>query len=129
MRKIVVWAGALLLLSGCFGSSLAHEHVLANGSVVNYTNWINKLGKGCCNNQDCRPIPANYERTENGVLEVLVPGEGPAQGTVAWCPVLPHHYLKSGNAPDGSQAHYCVYYAAGSTPCEQFICYQPPAQY
>ncbi|MPZ38878.1 MAG: hypothetical protein GEU95_12595 [Rhizobiales bacterium] len=107
----------------------AHEVTLATGATVNYTNWVNKAGKGCCNNHDCRPIPANFERTRNGQLEVFVIGEGVAAGQSEWCPIHSQHYLSKGNAPDGSQSHYCVWQQAGTTPCAQLLCYQPPAQY
>jgi hypothetical protein len=107
----------------------AHEVTLENGATVNYTNWVNKDGRGCCNNHDCRPIPPGYERTNNGRLEVYVVGEGTAKGQAEWCPVKPQHYLSRGNAPDGSRSHYCVWYQAGSTPCTQLLCYQPQVQY
>lgn len=107
----------------------AHEHVLVNGDVVNYSNWVNKNGHGCCNNEDCLPIPEGFERTREGVLEVFVEGRGVAKGKSEWCPVMAHHYLSKGNAPNGSVSHYCVWHHAGNTPCLQFICYQPQAMY
>jgi hypothetical protein len=48
--------------------------------------------KGCCNNQDCGELKDENERTTSaGTVEVKIDSE--------WCPVLPHHYLKRGNAP------------------------------
>lgn len=76
------------------------------------------------------PLAKEHQRTRNGELEVFVQGVGVARGKSEWCPVLRHHYLRSGNAPDGSSAHSCVTnYYGGTTPCEQFICYQPEALY
>jgi hypothetical protein len=103
----------------------AHEMTQANGETINYTNWVNRDGRGCCNNHDCRPIPPGYERTNNGRLEVYVVGEGVAAGQAEWCPVTPQHYLSRGNAPDGSHSHYCIWERAGTTPCAQLLCYQP----
>lgn len=120
--KITLWALLSVLALTTVKAHEVHDH----GVTVNYHNWVNNEGKGCCNNQDCRPLPANYERISNGTHEVFVEGEGVAEGQKAWCPVLAKHYLSRGNAPDGSRAHYCVWYANGSTPCEQLLCYQPP---
>lgn len=83
-----------------------------------YQNWMNGLKQGCCNNLDCHPIKDDDERTIKGELHVRVKGQ--------WCPVLQHHYLTQGNAPDASVSHICVTgHYGGKTPCEQFICYQP----
>ena len=95
-----------------------------------YRNWVNRNGQGCCNNTDCAPLPDGAVRTIDGRMHAFIRGKGIATGQSAWCPVLPHHYLKSGNAPDGSSYHACVYAGyGGQTPCEQFICFQPPALY
>lgn len=92
-----------------------------------YTNWANKNHLGCCNNMDCAPIAEGEERI-NGRIEVFVRGVGAAKGQAAWCPVLSHHYLSTGNAPNGSASHYCITdYYGGTTPCAQFVCYQPQA--
>lgn len=88
---------------------------------AHYQNWINKNGKGCCNDNDCGELPPDRERVTRAGLEVRIEGQ--------WCPVLAHHYLKAGNAPNGEVAHVCVVkrYNALDTrpPCERFICYQP----
>lgn len=91
-----------------------------------YTGWINNEHKGCCNNQDCKSIPEAWERVTNGILEIYVQGVGVAKGQFEWCPVLKKHYLSSGNVPNASVSHYCIsdFYGA-TTPCSQFICYQP----
>jgi hypothetical protein len=122
--RLLLWAAMM-----CFvvAGVKAHEVRQPNGTVVNYTNWANKNNQGCCNNQDCKPIPAGYERTNNGRLEVFVPGEGKAKGQAGWCPVMAHHYLSRGNAPDGSVSHYCIWHVLGDTPCSQLLCYQPQA--
>jgi hypothetical protein len=93
---------------------------------ASYQSWVNRNGHGCCNDTDCREIGAGEEREQHGALEVLIHGVGAARGQVAWCPVLSHHYLKAGNVPNASVSHVCVtgYYGA-TTPCTQFICYQP----
>lgn len=120
----LLWAATL-----CFvvAGVKAHEVRQPNGTLVNYSNWANKNNQGCCNNQDCRPIPTGYERTNNGSLEVFVLGEGKAKGQAEWCPVKPHHYLSRGNAPDGSVSPYCIWQVIGDTPCNQLLCYQPQA--
>ena len=95
-----------------------------------YRNWVNRLAQPCCNNTDCRPLSAKDVRTFSGELQVFVRGVGIASGLSEWCPVLPHHYLKSGNAPDGSTYHACVTgHYGGQTPCAQLVCFQPPALY
>jgi hypothetical protein len=91
-----------------------------------YQNWVNKKGQGCCNSAHCGTLPGDRIRTRAGELEVFIEGVGQAQGQSAWCPVLPHHYLSAGNAPSWETAHVCVYAGyGGTTPCEQFICFQP----
>jgi hypothetical protein len=119
-----IFAVTLLAIASAPGLN-AHEMPQANGATINYTNWVNRDGRGCCNNHDCRPIPPGYERTDNGRLEVYVVGEGVAAGQAEWCPVNPQHYLSRGNAPDGSQSHFCIWERAGTTPCTQLLCYQP----
>jgi hypothetical protein len=65
--RLLLWAAMM-----CFvvAGVKAHEVRQPNGTVVNYTNWANKNNQGCCNNQDCKPIPAGYERTNNGRLSL-----------------------------------------------------------
>lgn len=95
-----------------------------------YQDWINRIGQGCCNNRDCRPLPDDHLRTIDGRLYVYVRGVGVADGQADWCEVLPRHYLQRGNAPDPSTAHACISNFYGTTtPCAQFICFQPAAQY
>lgn len=92
-----------------------------------YQGWFNSNGHGCCNNKDCREIPSAHEREVGGRLEVWVQGVGVARGQSEWCPVLPHHYLKKGaNVPNAAASHICVSDHYGATsPCAQFICFQP----
>lgn len=87
-----------------------------------YRGWVNGAGAGCCNDRDCGELPDIDERTIAGKLEVRIEGQ--------WCPVLPHHYLKKGNAPNWSSAHVCVAvkipeYGDDRPPCERLLCYQP----
>lgn len=106
---------AILMLMTTARAQHHHERHHAN-----YQNWINKLDKGCCNNEDCGELADGNERTDGGVLAVRIEGE--------WCPVLPHHYLKQGNVPDASTSHVCVQKpsAAGpASPCARLLCYQP----
>lgn len=87
----------------------AHDH---------YSDWVNRKGQECCTDQqDCRALSNEDERTVAGKLEVRVEG--------AWCPVLPHHYLKTGNAPNWQTSHICVVRKLDDGfQCERFICYQ-----
>lgn len=91
-----------------------------------YQGWINKDGKGCCNDRDCKPIAERDTRVAGGRIEILVRGVGQAKGREEWCQVMAHHYLSRGNAPNWETAHACVtdHYGA-QTPCAQFICFQP----
>lgn len=85
-----------------------------------YTNWTNRQGVNCCNNQDCAPLSEYHERTTAIGVEVLVEG--------AWCPIRAEHYLQQGNAPDWSTAHVCVrkqYILHSVSPCDRLLCYQP----
>ena len=129
MRTASYLGMALILFLFAFSAAKAHEVTLADGQVVNYKNWVNKNSKGCCNDQHCRPVPVGFERTREGQLEVLVIGKGVAEGQWAWCPILATHYLKTGNVPNGSVSHYCVWENAGTTPCGQLLCYQPETLY
>lgn len=85
-----------------------------------YHSWINKAGQGCCNNLDCRPLADGDERQTAAGVEVRVEGQ--------WCPVLAHHYLQKGNAPDWSSSHVCVqrpYVPGATSACSRLLCYQP----
>lgn len=110
---------AILALLALATAAQAQEH--HGRHHPNYNNWVNKEDRGCCNNQDCGELSEQNERaTAAGTVEVKIDGE--------WCPVLPHHYLKRGNAPDWSTSHVCVqkYSAmANASACQRLLCYQP----
>lgn len=122
----LLFMAALLLPSPTLGQE-HHGHPPEHAQLhqEHYVNWVNGKDEGCCNNAHCGPLDAKNERTVGGQLEVFVRGRGIATGTSAWCPVLRHHYLSKGNAPNWGTSHSCVYESAGETPCTQFICYQP----
>jgi hypothetical protein len=121
---------ALLLLVLAFPLG-AQAHELTQGHQhVNYSNWKNRkvpTPQGCCNNQDCRPISDENVDERGAEVQVRVEGQ--------WCPVKPHHYLSTGNAPDWTTAHVCVENKYNSSeygetedkrsPCERLLCYQP----
>lgn len=112
----IVGAFILILLLSSFALP-QHNHAQYH---PHYQNWVNRNGEGCCNDQDCGELPDNDERTVRGQLEVRVEGE--------WCPVLPKHYLRSGNVPNASVAHVCVWDQRAQprmSPCERLLCYQP----
>ncbi len=106
---------ALLLLTG---AALAqHNHAQHHAF---YQNWTNKQGMGCCNDQDCGELADADERIEGARLSVRIEG--------TWCPVLPQHYLKSGNVPNASVSHVCVQkqiVPGRGSPCDRLLCYQP----
>lgn len=113
MRAVLA---ALLLCLLCLPAAAEDGHAMFHAY---YQNWLNADGQGCCNNQDCHPI-ADKDVREVPTLEVRVGGE--------WCPVLPRHYLRTGNAPDWSTAHVCVLSNASyqyKSPCERLLCFQP----
>lgn len=98
-----------------------HHHAAGHGF---YRNWINGKDQGCCNDQDCGQLRDEDQRIVNGELEVRIEG--------LWCPILPFHHLKKGNAPDWSTAHVCVqhpysgdYEPDTRAPCERLLCFQP----
>lgn len=110
MRATLAAIALLLLSVAAYG----HE---AHG--VNYRDWVNRAGKGCCNERDCQPILDADVRT-SPVLTVRIEGQ--------WCPVLAHHYLSRGNAPDWSTAHVCVQRPTATDyrpACERLLCFQP----
>lgn len=115
-----------LLLVGASYKPVRGQHHTHSLHHASYQSWVNRNGHGCCNDTDCREISDHEERERDGALEVLIEGVGVAKGQAAWCPVLSHHYLKTGNVPNASVSHACVsaFYGA-TTPCTQFICYQP----
>jgi hypothetical protein len=121
----------MVVVIALFAVTQARSHELhqANGESVNYSNWVNKSGAGCCNNQDCRILKTAELRTTPR-LEINVSGK--------WCPVLTHHYLKTGNAPDGSSNHACIAHpmvddhsgeAYDPDPCSRLLCFQPESMY
>lgn len=109
---------ALLLLLALTGTAQAqHNHAAGH---AHYQSWVNKADKGCCDNLDCGELSAVNERiTVAGTVEVRIEG--------VWCPVLPFHYLKRGNAPNWATSHVCVQksYVPGAPVCPRLLCYQP----
>ena len=111
---IPVLVTVALLLAAADGST----HELNDGrQSVNYSNWVNRAGKGCCNNQDCRPI-ADSDVQLSPVLKVRIGGR--------WCQVKREHYLRTGNAANWQSNHVCIRpYGDGSDPCSRLLCFQP----
>lgn len=109
-----------LIIAAMLIPTLAHaQHNHAQGHAF-YQGWTNQVGRACCNDQDCGTLRDTDERTNAGRLEVRIEGH--------WCPIKPHHYLKSGNAPDWSTAHVCVLKGVpwNIVPvCDRLLCYQP----
>ena len=116
------WAmlGVAILILFMWTISLAlaqHNHAAGHSE---YTKWTNRNGAQCCNGSDCGSLKPEEEKQENGKLYVKVEN--------TWCEVKPHMYLKTGNAPDWSSSHVCVWPSATeySRPvCERLMCYQP----
>ena len=116
MRALLLALVALLLAAPAY----SHD---------SYANWVNKAEKGCCNNTDCRPISDADVRIIGGSYEVDIGKE--------WCRVLPHHFLKTGNAPDWSTAHVCIRsnditerkHGFMGSQCHRLLCFQPKAQF
>ena len=108
---------ALLLLPT---APVQAQHNHAQGHP-DYQHWVNKVGRECCNSQDCVELREQDERTTaTGGIEVRVEGK--------WCPIKPHHYLQTGNAPNWSTSHVCVLKAAPwqiMPVCDRLLCYQP----
>lgn len=119
MRKALMLI--LGLMPGCCGMltpAAAQEHHERHHAT--YQSWVNGEGRNCCNDQDCGELPDADLRTSKDGYEVRIEGK--------WCPVLPHHYLKKGNAPNWSTAHVCVLRPNAylpQDPCERFLCFQP----
>jgi hypothetical protein len=117
MRALFLAILALLLAAT---SAFSHD---------TYTNWVNRAGKGCCNDHDCRPISDDSVKENGGIVEVELGKH--------WCPVLPHHYLKTGNAPDWSTAHVCIQalslsaplQSLSGSPCNRLLCFQPKPKF
>jgi hypothetical protein len=113
-----VMVGFLFLWAASKPARAQHNH---HQHHAIYQNWFNKNGEGCCNNQDCGELAGNDERTSGGVLEVRIEGQ--------WCPVLSRHYLKTGNVPNASVTHVCVWRPDARPdlphPCQRLLCYQP----
>jgi hypothetical protein len=111
----------VLVLLWLYAMSYAQAQEHHERHHANYNNWVNKADRGCCNNQDCGELSEQNERaTAAGTIEVKIEGE--------WCPVLPQHYLKRGNAPDWSTSHVCVaksYETIKPSVCARLLCYQP----
>lgn len=111
MRTFLATLLLALMTAPVVGHDLRHgvQH-------VDYKSWVNRDGKGCCNNQDCRPI-ADEDVQMSPVLKVKIGAE--------WCPVLPQHYLRQGNAPDWQSNHVCVELWSAKPACERLLCFQP----
>ena len=116
------WAmlGVAILILVIFTASLAlaqHNH---SAGHAQYSKWTNQNGAMCCNNADCGTLAPEEEKQEDGKLLVKIEGQ--------WCEVKPHMYLKTGNAPDWSSSHVCVwpdYEGRGQSACSRLMCYQP----
>jgi hypothetical protein len=109
----------LVILVGllAIGKALAqHNHAQHH---AHYKSWVNKDGKGCCNNDDCGSLKESDERSSGGIIEVRIDGQ--------WCAVQSRHYLKTGNAPDWTTSHVCVdkHPKPGQSMCDRLLCYQP----
>jgi hypothetical protein len=121
MIRWILLAVALIILFLLMLYPLAHAQHNHSQHHAFYQFWINKADKGCCNNQDCGILREEDERSASKGIEVRIEGK--------WCPVLSHHYLKKGNAPDWSSAHVCVQKmwpnSPPKDPCDRLLCYQP----
>lgn len=109
MKALAVLVFVVLLLI-LFSLSATHAH-------DGYHNWKNQREQSCCNDKDCEPLAEDNERQTPVGIEVRVEGQ--------WCPVLEHHYLRRGNAPDWSTSHVCVLRHVAGSPCDRLICFQP----
>ena len=127
-RMIVALATLFVYVSSATAQQHNHSgHAQFHGF---YQNWVNRETKGCCNDADCKPLEEDDQRELGGVEEIFVRGVGVAQGQAQWCPILYHHYLLKGNAPNWNVAHACITdHYGGQTPCTQFICYQPKPKF
>lgn len=118
MRSAITLAAAgWLWLALILPTQAQHDHAAGHAF---YQSWHNKEGRNCCNNQDCGALSDKDERTTQNGLEVRIEGQ--------WCQIKPHHYLKSGNAPDWSTAHVCVLKGVSwhiIPVCDRLLCYQP----
>lgn len=122
LRLIIVLSLITLAVSLSFAfPTYAHD---------GYKDWTNRGGQGCCNDHDCDRVADEDVKDNKTHVEVRIKGE--------WCEVKPHHYLRTGNAPDWSSAHVCVqksnhlYNAPQSlrgTVCHALLCFQPKPQF
>ena len=113
---LLAWALAIAALWSA-GARPVYAHEIHGGHQrVNYTSWVNREGKNCCNSQDCRPAKDADVRLSPRV-QVRIAG--------VWCPVTPEHYLRAGNAPDWQSNHVCVSGNTSLAPCERLLCFQP----
>ncbi len=129
--RIVITAICMMVL-GAFSDAYAqHRHLDHDLYHASYQSWKNRDNNGCCNDKDCKPLLDIFEReVSGGDVEVFVIGVGVAEGKSSWCKVQSFHYLSVGNAPNWSVSHICVSdHYGGTTPCQQFICYQPRARF
>ena len=115
----------VLFLVSLWTPSGAHE-LHHDDTTVNYTDWVNGLGRGCCNRMDCGPAKDE---------DVSYAGHVAVRINDKWCPVLAHHYLKKGGASNANYSHVCVQpeYLSDEygnelpkvDPCERLLCFQP----
>lgn len=125
MHINLLWIVALVC---AIATPAAAQHNHAAGHAF-YQGWVNQKDGGCCDDHDCGALRDEDEREAGGKLEVRIEGQ--------WCPVLPHHYLKKGNAPNWQTAHVCVrplYPNEDGTPdetppCERLLCFQPKPKF
>lgn len=114
---IVIVVCLAWLLASFVKVEAQHNHSQYHAS---YQSWVNKDGKGCCNDRDCGELADQDERNTADGTKVKIEGQ--------WCPVLAHHYLKSGNAPNWQTSHVCVtpkLEGDNRGPCQRLNCYQP----
>jgi hypothetical protein len=106
----------VILIALTVAAAGQHNHAQHH---AHYKSWVNKDGKGCCNNDDCGSLKEADERSSGGTIEVRIDGQ--------WCAVQSRHYLKTGNAPDWTTSHVCVdkYPKPGQSMCDRLLCYQP----
>ena len=107
----------------------AHDHGKFHEEY--YRHWVSRGGVSCCDNRDCGTLASENERDNGDSVEVRIDG--------MWCPVLPKHYLRSGNAPNWASSHVCIspavsgfapvpYLMPRLFPCDRLRCYQPKPQ-
>lgn len=102
MRTIAL-AACLAMLAG-FGAGAAQAHDAPSG-------WT--YPPGCCNRQDCRPVPATHVRETRAGWQIVPTGE-----------LVPFTDERIKNSPDGL-FHWCN--AGGSATGRTRCLYVPPS--